>query len=169
MSDKSEKIYKWIESRYKHYDKIESKYTGEKYTSKIFKQASKLFNMSIEDIKLEHFKYAEQLIKQDIAKLNELKEKHEGDIRKVKQILNAYKENPELLKATELDGKTVILDVDKILQDKKRTNSKFIKFVNENKDIHFTAQTDPKISVMYHLKEDDMKWLFYEDDLIVVE
>lgn len=74
-----------------------------------------------------------------------------------------------------LDGKKVKLDVDKILSRKLSIADRFRKFLLKNKDVVFTAIDTKKgtkfTGIAYELVEDNspVKWLFYADDLIVVE
>lgn len=72
-----------------------------------------------------------------------------------------------------LDSKQVKLNAEKILANK--GSKRFARFVNANKDKVFTA-SDAKVGTkatgtMYTLEEDETvpKWLFYVDDLILVE
>jgi len=72
-----------------------------------------------------------------------------------------------------LDSKQVKLNAEKILATK--TSNRFRKFVKSHKDEIFTAK-DAKAGtkatgMMYELEEDETvpKWLFYVDDLILVE
>lgn len=43
-------IIKWIENRYDYYDKKAGKYTGDKYTETIFKEAAERYNKTVEEI-----------------------------------------------------------------------------------------------------------------------
>lgn len=67
-----------------------------------------------------------------------------------------------------LNGKTVKINTDKILE--KHNSTKFIKFVEDNKDKVFTALLYGNYTQMYVLDEDisTPKWLFFENDLIEV-
>lgn len=152
MKDKSIKIHNWIQKRYGHYDKIEGKYCGEKYSNQIFKEASQLFNMSVKDVRSAYDYCAINLL----GELAEAKALHDQ--------FNKYKNNPESLTATKLHNKTVKINISKVLEDKTRSNQKFIDFVQSSEGKLFTAQTDSKMKVMYNLKEDGV-WLFHEDDL----
>jgi hypothetical protein len=75
---------------------------------------------------------------------------------------------------TNIDGKKVKIDIGKILNRKRSFSKKYIKFLNYAKDKTFTAREEifGKITgILYTLEEDpsEVKWLFYNDDLIVVE
>lgn len=68
-----------------------------------------------------------------------------------------------------LDGKRVIINVDKLLSN--HNTVKFREFINANRDTVFTASLYGKYTQMYILDEDmsSPKWMFFEDDLIEVE
>lgn len=68
-----------------------------------------------------------------------------------------------------LDGKRVIINVDKLLSN--HNSVKFREFINANRDTVFTASLYGKYTQMYILDEDisSPKWMFFEDDLIEVE
>lgn len=68
-----------------------------------------------------------------------------------------------------LDGKRVIINVDKLLRN--HNSVKFREFINANRDTVFTASLYGKYTQMYILDEDmsSPKWMFFEDDLIEVE
>ena len=68
-----------------------------------------------------------------------------------------------------LDGKRVIINVDKLLGN--HNSVKFREFINANRDPVFTASLYGKYTQMYILDEDmsSPKWMFFEDDLIEVE
>ena len=68
-----------------------------------------------------------------------------------------------------LDGKRVIINVDKLLGN--HNSVKFREFINANRDTVFTASLYGKYTQMYILDEDmsSPKWMFIEDDLIEVE
>ncbi len=68
-----------------------------------------------------------------------------------------------------LDGKRVIINVDKLLGN--HNSVKFREFINANRDTVFTASLYGKYTQMYILDEDmsSPKWMFFEDDLIEVE
>ena len=68
-----------------------------------------------------------------------------------------------------LDGKRVIINVDKLLSN--HNSVKFREFINANRDTVFTAALYGKYTQMYILDEDmsSPKWMFFEDDLIEVE
>ena len=68
-----------------------------------------------------------------------------------------------------LDGKRVIINVDKLLSN--HNSVKFREFINANRDTVFTASLYGKYTQMYILDEDTSspKWMFFEDDLIEVE
>lgn len=68
-----------------------------------------------------------------------------------------------------LDGKRVIINVDKLLGN--HNSVKFREFINANRDTVFTAFLYGKYTQMYILDEDvsSPKWMFFEDDLIEVE
>jgi hypothetical protein len=68
-----------------------------------------------------------------------------------------------------LDGKKVIINVDKLLSN--HNSVKFREFINANRDTVFTASLYGKYTQMYILDEDvsSPKWMFFEDDLIEVE
>ena len=68
-----------------------------------------------------------------------------------------------------LDGKRVIINVDKLLNN--HNSVKFREFINANRDTVFTASLYGKYTQMYILDEDisSPKWMFFEDDLIEVE
>lgn len=68
-----------------------------------------------------------------------------------------------------LDGKRVIINVDKLLGN--HNSVKFREFINANRDTVFTASLYGKYTQMYILGEDmsSPKWMFFEDDLIEVE
>lgn len=73
------------------------------------------------------------------------------------------------------DGKKVKINVDRIMSRKIAISQRFRNFLNQNKDKEFTA-VDAKsgtrfTGLIYELKEDTspVKWLFYQDDLIIVE
>ena len=152
LKDKSIQIHNWIQKRYEHYDKIEGRYCGDKYEKKVFRDASKLFKMTVSEV-YEHYNYYTINLLEELAEAKALHDQFEK-----------FKSNPESFNATRLHNKKVKINVDKILNDKARTNSKFQDFVKNNKDKTFTAQTDEKMKVMYNLKEDGI-WLFHEDDL----
>ena len=68
-----------------------------------------------------------------------------------------------------LDGKRVIINVDKLLSN--HNSVKFREFINANRYTVFTASLYGKYTQMYILDEDmsSPKWMFFEDDLIEVE
>ena len=68
-----------------------------------------------------------------------------------------------------LDGKRVIINVDKLLSN--HNSVKFREFISANGDTVFTASLYGKYTQMYILDEDmsSPKWMFFEDDLIEVE
>lgn len=68
-----------------------------------------------------------------------------------------------------LDGKKVIINVDKLLTN--HNSVKFREFLNANRNTVFTASLYGKYTQMYILDEDvsSPKWMFFEDDLIEVE
>ena len=68
-----------------------------------------------------------------------------------------------------LDGKRVIINVDKLLSN--HNSVKFREFISANRDTVFTASLYGKYTQMYILDEDmsSPKWMFFEDDLIEVE
>lgn len=68
-----------------------------------------------------------------------------------------------------LDGKKVIINVDKLLRN--HNSVKFREFLNANRNTVFTASLYGKYTQMYILDEDvsSPKWMFFEDDLIEVE
>lgn len=68
-----------------------------------------------------------------------------------------------------LDGKRVIINVDKLLGN--HNSVKFREFINANRNTVFTASLYGKYTQMYILDEDisSPKWMFFEDDLIEVE
>ena len=68
-----------------------------------------------------------------------------------------------------LDGKKVLINVDKLLSN--HNSVKFREFINANRNTVFTASLYGKYSQMYILDEDvsSPKWMFFEDDLIEVE
>ena len=68
-----------------------------------------------------------------------------------------------------LDGKKVIINVDKLLSN--HNSVKFREFINANRDTVFTASLYGKYTQIYILDEDmsSPKWMFFEDDLIEVE
>lgn len=68
-----------------------------------------------------------------------------------------------------LDGKRVIINVDKLLSN--HNSVEFREFINANRDTVFTASLYGKYTQMYILDEDisSPKWMFFEDDLIEVE
>ena len=68
-----------------------------------------------------------------------------------------------------LDGKRVIINVDKLLSN--HNSVKFREFINANRDTVFTASLYGKYTQMYILDEDmsSPKWMFFEEDLIEVE
>lgn len=68
-----------------------------------------------------------------------------------------------------LDGKKVLINVDKLLSN--HNSVKFIEFINANRNTVFTASLYGKYTQMYILDEDvsSPKWMFFEDDLIEVE
>ena len=67
-----------------------------------------------------------------------------------------------------LDGKRVIINVDKLLSN--HNSVKFREFINANRDTVFTASLYGKYTQMYILDEDmsSPKWMFFEVDLIEV-
>lgn len=67
-----------------------------------------------------------------------------------------------------LDGKKVIINVDKLLHI--HHSVRFAEFLNANREAVFTASLNAKYTQMYILEEDttNPKWLFFEDDLIEV-
>lgn len=67
-----------------------------------------------------------------------------------------------------LHNKKVKLNVDKILNDPKRTNKLFIDFVNNHKNDVLIAIKDKKAQYLYTFKENEV-WLFDESDLILVK
>lgn len=78
-------------------------------------------------------------------------------------------------KSDSLDGKKVKLNYDRIMKRSSGISARFKKFVELHKDDIFTAR-DAKAGtkytgIMYTLKEDptSVKWLFYVDDLVLVE
>lgn len=78
-------------------------------------------------------------------------------------------------KSDSLDGKKVKLNYERIMKRPSSVSSRFGKFVESHKDEIFTAK-DAKAGtkytgIMYTLKEDPspVKWLFYVDDLVLVE
>lgn len=156
IKNKSEQIFKWIENRHKHYDKIEGKYCGDKYSDKIFSEASKLFKMTPQEVQVAYTTYV-------VKNVNEMKVSY-----KLEDELDRHKNKPELYKATKLHNKKVKLDVDAILSDDKRSNVKYKAYVENSRDKTFTAVTDEKSPYGYTFKEDDT-WIFFEDDLIQVE
>lgn len=73
------------------------------------------------------------------------------------------------------DGKKVKINIDRIMSRKTAISQRFKNFVNQSKDKEFTA-LDAKsgtrfTGLIYELKEDNspVKWLFYQDDLILIE
>lgn len=68
-----------------------------------------------------------------------------------------------------LDGKKVLINVDKLLTN--HNSVKFREFLNTNRNTVFTASLYGKYTQMYILDEDvsSPKWMFFEDDLIEVE
>ena len=68
-----------------------------------------------------------------------------------------------------LDGKKVIINVDKLLGN--HNSVKFREFINANRYTVFTASLYGKYTQMYILDEDisSPKWMFFEDDLIELE
>ena len=68
-----------------------------------------------------------------------------------------------------LDGKKVLINVDKLLSN--HNSVKFREFINANRNTVFTASLYGKYTQMYILDEDvsSPKWMFFEDDLIEVE
>ncbi len=68
-----------------------------------------------------------------------------------------------------LDGKKVLINVDKLLTN--HNSVKFREFLNANRNTVFTASLYGKYTQMYILDEDvsSPKWMFFEDDLIEVE
>lgn len=68
-----------------------------------------------------------------------------------------------------LDGKKVLINVDKLLTN--HNSVKFREFLNVNRNTVFTASLYGKYTQMYILDEDvsSPKWMFFEDDLIKVE
>lgn len=74
-----------------------------------------------------------------------------------------------------LDGKKVKIAVDRILSRKIPISDRFKKFITKNSDMVFTAVDTKKgtklTGIMYELAEDTtpVKWLFYSDDLVIVE
>lgn len=68
-----------------------------------------------------------------------------------------------------LDGKKVLINVDKLLSN--HNSVKFREFINANRNKVFTASLYGKYTQMYILDEDvsSPKWMFFEDDLIEVE
>ena len=71
-----------------------------------------------------------------------------------------------------LSGKKVKINVEAI-KARGGTSKKFVEFLEKNKDNIFTAMLDicNGYTIMYELLEDesDVKWLFWEEDLIIVE
>lgn len=74
-----------------------------------------------------------------------------------------------------LDGRKVRIAVDRILSRKIQISGRFKKFITKNSDTVFTAVDTKKgtklTGIMYELAEDTtpVKWLFYSDDLAIVE
>lgn len=71
----------------------------------------------------------------------------------------------------ELDNKKVKINVDKIIDrisDKEYYNLNYLDFIEINKDKVFTAIREGKYATLYTFQE-DATWLFFEDDLILVE
>lgn len=74
-----------------------------------------------------------------------------------------------------LNGKKVKINTDKIIRKGYPLSKKFKRFITTYKDDVFTAKESnigTKITgVLYELEEDNspVKWLFYVDDLVVVE
>lgn len=68
-----------------------------------------------------------------------------------------------------LDGKKVLINVDKLLTN--HNSVKFREFLNANRNTVFTASLYGKYTQMYILDEDvsSPKWMFFENDLIEVE
>ena len=70
-----------------------------------------------------------------------------------------------------INGKKVKINVDKF-KDRNLSN-RFKRFIEDNKDKVFTAilDIDNKYTCMYILKEDEseVKWLFFVDDLVILE
>lgn len=68
-----------------------------------------------------------------------------------------------------LDGKKVLINVDKLLSN--HNSVKFREFINANRNTVFTASLYGKYTQMYILDEgvSSPKWMFFEDDLIEVE
>lgn len=66
-----------------------------------------------------------------------------------------------------LHNKKVKINVENILKDSSRTNSKYQSYIQANRDTIFTAVIYWKSVMVYTFKE-DCTWLFYEDDLIEV-
>lgn len=68
-----------------------------------------------------------------------------------------------------LDGKKVLINVDKLLSN--HNSVKFREFINANRNTVFTVSLYGKYTQMYILDEDisSPKWMFFEDDLIEVE
>ena len=68
-----------------------------------------------------------------------------------------------------LNNKKVKINVDKLLES--HHSVKFAEFLNQNRDVIFTAYLYGKYTQMYYLKEDISapRWLFFEDDLIEVK
>lgn len=152
---KSFKIFNWIQSRYRHYDKIEGRNTGEKYTKKIFKEASTLFKMSVQEVHNQYNQCIAHMAKQV-----------QENVEMLYTIKN-FQLNPKLINATKLHNKKVKLNIESILKNKERYSKIFINFVKENKNNVFTAITDKDVKSMYKLKEYPT-WLFKEEDLILV-
>lgn len=67
-----------------------------------------------------------------------------------------------------LNGKKVKINVDKLLLN--HNSVKFRNFIENNRDVVFTASLYGKYTQMYMLDEDMSapKWLFFEDDLVEV-
>lgn len=120
---------------------------------------------------LQRFKRGEQAILHD----------KKGQQRVVTVVSWNSKENTYKIKGSSLnyhnddlekmiEGKPVKIKVDQILDTKNKLSNKYIEFINENKERVFIAKKDGKHpkGVLYTFEEDDT-WLFWEDDLEIVE
>lgn len=144
---KSLEVYIWIMGRYSHYDDIEGKYSGDKYTKQVFKDASQYFGKPVKKIRHLYDQGVVEWVSHPLRK----------DVERF-AIMNFGE------KAIRLNNKKVKINTKKILAKKEKLNPQYIKFVEDNKDTVFTAVTDSRSDYAYTFKEDN-RFIFFEDDL----
>lgn len=68
-------VYKWIEHRYKYYDKKEGRNCGEKFTDLIYYEASRWFNISEKRINTLRYEGMQQYIDKSQKKADKIRKK----------------------------------------------------------------------------------------------